>query len=304
MRRQFLATLFAFGVALSAGNASAHSVGVSGASGKQSAASTCNSCHSGGTAPTLALTGPLTLAVGQSGTYTFDVTTNQVTTGMNAAATTGVTMAAGTNTTLLNGEVTHPSPVAPSGGKATYTFAITAPATPQSITIYAAGLAANGANGSLGDLDATTTLVVTITGDAGVDAGTDTGTDAGVDAGTDAGTDAGKPDAATDAGRPDAGDAGRDGGTRIDAGDAGDAASTIDSGGSDATVTTDAPDVDGSGGGSRDAALGDSASGFFDGPPLDQVNEGCSLTAGAAGAPGAWLLLLGLAALRRRRARP
>src|SRR4051812_46557159 len=58
---------------LQAGAAHAYSAGVFGYSGKPPAAS-CTECHSG-SAPTVKLDGPASLAPGETATYTFDVVT-------------------------------------------------------------------------------------------------------------------------------------------------------------------------------------------------------------------------------------
>src|SRR5471032_3059497 len=50
----------------------AHDNGISGYSSKQGVI--CNQCHGGGTAPTVALTGPSTLTPGESAQYTFTIT--------------------------------------------------------------------------------------------------------------------------------------------------------------------------------------------------------------------------------------
>src|SRR3954447_6021115 len=67
MLRTALLSLSVSGLAFA--NASG-AIGYSGAPGTGS----CNDCHSGGAAPSVSLTGPDTLAAGQSGTYTFTVT--------------------------------------------------------------------------------------------------------------------------------------------------------------------------------------------------------------------------------------
>jgi hypothetical protein len=145
---------------LSASPALAYKAGAVGFSGMNGM--TCSPCHSGGTAPTVMLSGPSALMRGQTGSYTFTITTNAKTTGMGAAATTGLPLVAGTGTQEAGDELVQAAPRAPVAGKATYQFSMTAPNAPGSITIWAAGLAANGNNVATGDEVATTTLSVAI----------------------------------------------------------------------------------------------------------------------------------------------
>lgn len=172
--------------------------GISGFSGK-SAGTHCGSCHTGGAAPTVTLTGPTTLMPGATGSYTVRVTGGP---GQNAgvdAALAGVNSGqavfmAGTGTRLLNGEVVHNAAASMTGGSATFAFTVRAPMTNGVFTLNVAGLSANNNDAPSGDGVATAALNVT------VGTGTGTTSDAGtppppppVDAGTvapvvDAGT--------------------------------------------------------------------------------------------------------------------
>ena len=86
--------------------ASATANGISGFSGKTG--STCTPCHSNGTAPTVTLTGPTSVASGSTNTYTFMVG-GSGNGGLDVAASAG-TFTAGTGTKVLSGEIVHNSP--------------------------------------------------------------------------------------------------------------------------------------------------------------------------------------------------
>ncbi len=154
----------------------------------------CNdpSCHSGGAAPTLTLTGPDTLAVGQVGTYRLVIGTGaQVQWGQAVASVMpgAATIKSGT------GMVDSPYSSFPEVGSAAtgpikdYTFTVT-PLRGGSLTIYYAGLAANG-GGKGGDGYARATKIITVTG----------GTTPPADAGPTP-PDGGLPPTTTDGGKP------------------------------------------------------------------------------------------------------
>lgn len=181
-------TAAVFGVLVSA-SVFATPAGISGFSGK-SAGSNCGACHTGGAAPTVAVTGPTTLAAGATGSYTVTITGGA---GANAgvdAAFSGATSAAaaftaGTGTKVLNGELVQSAAKPFAAGTATFTFTVKAPTAGGMFTLNVAGLSANNNNGPDGDGFATATLNITVPG-GGADAGTPAA-DAGsgpVDAGT------------------------------------------------------------------------------------------------------------------------
>jgi hypothetical protein len=184
--------------------AHAHSAGIDGFSSKTNG-KTCNNCHSGGTAPTVAFSGPMSLAAGSKATYTFTVTTGATLTGLDVAATNGVSLAAGTNTQVRNSEITHTAGgVKTAGaGKVAYTFDVQAPATPPdagSIQLWGDGLAANGNGANTGDRSKAGTMMITITpASTTMDSGTsgDAGTQPPADAGSTPGDDAGSGNATT-----------------------------------------------------------------------------------------------------------
>lgn len=142
--------------------ASANSGGIGNYSGKSGA--NCGTCHTGGAAPTVAITGPTTLAAGAQGTYTLTVTTTLPKTGADIAASDGATLGAGTNLKASSNDVVQNSPVATASGAATYTFTATAPTSGTTMTLYGCGVGADGNGGQTGDGAAVTTLAVTVTG--------------------------------------------------------------------------------------------------------------------------------------------
>jgi hypothetical protein len=153
----------------SPGSAWAHSGGVTGYSGNPATntGQICTNCHTAsGTAPNLTLTGPTSLAPSSSGVYTLTITGGAaVDGGLDVSATAGTLQATGSNTKLLNGEVTQTSAISFTSGSLVFTFTLVAPSSAGSLTLYAAGLSANG-SGSSGDNAAATTLAVTVTASA------------------------------------------------------------------------------------------------------------------------------------------
>jgi uncharacterized protein (TIGR03382 family) len=169
-------------------SAFASSTGVSGYSGKN-AAQTCNTCHSGGTAPTVELTGPTTLAAGATGQYVLTIRGGAAVVGGTniAVSNTAASLEPGAGMKKMGSEITHTSPKNFASGEVRFDFSVVAPASGGTLTIFGAGNSANNSAGQQGDMGATTTLNVTITGGSG--GGTDGGT-GGPDAGpgTDPGT--------------------------------------------------------------------------------------------------------------------
>lgn len=138
--------------------------GITSYSGKQGG-NTCNQCHAGGTAPTVAITGPSTLMPGASATYTVTISGGAaVRAGLNAAVS-GGTLIAGSGTQVMGGEVTHSAPGMFNAGTAAFSFTLTAPATSSTLRLYVAGLSASGGNAEMGDMDGSATLEVQV-GDA------------------------------------------------------------------------------------------------------------------------------------------
>jgi hypothetical protein len=128
---------------------------------------TCNRCHTGGTAPTVTLTGPATLTAGQSASYTLTITGGAgVRAGMNVAASVAEAqlLPGGADTTAFSGELHHSSPKAFASGKASFTFTLQAPPYAGAVRLFAAGNSCNGNGNDSGDRAGLTTLDVTVTG--------------------------------------------------------------------------------------------------------------------------------------------
>ena len=161
--RRLFASFVCLAMTTIAASAFAYGGGATGYTGKQEGRS-CNSCHSGGTAPQVTITGPDSLAAGATGDFTMVVSTNQSKAAGGIAATDGTTLTAGTNLHDEDGELTHNSGAATvSGGKATFSFKLTAPANGTTLRIFAVGLAANG-SGTGGDKATQITKDIAITG--------------------------------------------------------------------------------------------------------------------------------------------
>lgn len=159
-------------------DASAHP-GITGYSGKpyNGLSETCTTnCHAkGGAAPTLTITVPQTVQAGSTNGVTIVVAGNKVRTSMNAAFSDGVKTIKGTNTDtpLPMQEPTEVGAVVPppNGATGTYQFSFIAPNVNGPITMWVAGMAANG-SGTGGDGVANATRTITVTGaDAGAGAG-------------------------------------------------------------------------------------------------------------------------------------
>ena len=126
----------------------------------------CNGCHSGGTAPTVALSAASsTVLPGSVSAITFTVTSrggSQSAGGFNASAT-GGTLAAGTRSQLVGSELTHGGGrLSNTSGAATWTFNWTAPTAEGTYTLRAAGNSVNANGGTSGDSSATTTLAIVV----------------------------------------------------------------------------------------------------------------------------------------------
>jgi len=145
----------------------------------------CSECHApGAPAAEVAITGPGELAPGETGTFTVTISGGPATVGgFNLSSTDGVgslgTQSA--DSRLFFGEITHTEPKAFADGAAAFTFTWTAPADAQAVTLYAAGLSANGDGTNSGDSVASTTFGVDVTnsgeepsGDADGDGDVDT----------------------------------------------------------------------------------------------------------------------------------
>ncbi|WP_141592195.1 MXAN_6652 family MXYO-CTERM-anchored protein [Myxococcus sp. AB056] len=178
--RSYLASLGVAGVVsacLVSGSAFANSMGISGRSGKQGSSLTCAECHTGGSAPTVTIEGPTTLAPGATGNYTLVVRGGPAAgAGYNVAVSdNGGTLNPGTGSYKLSGEVTHKNIQAFSGGEARFDFTLVAPSTPGTVTLYGAGNSVNENGTDQGDASAATTLNVNVATGGGDGGGGDDG---------------------------------------------------------------------------------------------------------------------------------
>ena len=149
-----LVILVSFAVIYSSIPASASSNGITGFSGKSG--STCTSCHSNGTAPTVTLTGPTTVASGSTNSYTLTVggTGNK---GLDVAASAG-TFTAGTGTKVQNSEITQTSP----STTGSWTFSWTAPVVTSTTTATLWAAAVNGFSGGTGTVQQAITVTAPV----------------------------------------------------------------------------------------------------------------------------------------------
>lgn len=157
------------GVLAIAVQASAFSAGVSsnffGAGG-------CNTCHSGGSTPTVTLTGPTTVSADSTNQYTLQIAVigGQNRGGLNVATSDGVFAVGGgasSGTQIMagqggRGEVTHTNPKTASGSFITFSFLWTAPSSPTIVTLDGWGNAVDGNGNTTGDKATLATLDVTV----------------------------------------------------------------------------------------------------------------------------------------------
>jgi len=133
----------------------------------------CNNtnCHSGGTKPTVSLTGPLSVLPGSTSVYTLTINNpaTQPKGGFNVAAPGGIFSTGGPDSaqtqTLANGstgalEITHLGAKAALSGVTTFTFQWTAPNSFTSVTLTCWGNAVNFDHTNLGDAAGLSSLVV------------------------------------------------------------------------------------------------------------------------------------------------
>lgn len=167
MRRLLSIALVSAATTLSI-DASATSGGITGFSGKGASVCSQASCHvsTGAAAPTLTITGPETLVAGATTDFTLELSTTLAKGSVDIAGSDGVKLAAGTNLQVNGAELTHTAGgVAAAGGKVTFTFKATAPASGTKMTLFAAGLGSDGV-GTAGDGTGKTTKEVAVTGGA------------------------------------------------------------------------------------------------------------------------------------------
>ncbi|WNG39687.1 hypothetical protein F0U61_42945 [Archangium violaceum] len=144
----------------------ANSGGMTGYSGKTS--QTCTMCHSGGTAPTVEISGPTSLEAGATGQYTLIIRGPGQKGGFNVAVdNTAASLEAGEGSKKVSGELTHSAPKSASAGEVRFPFTLVAPQSAGTVQIFGAGNSVNGDNNITLDGVATTTASVTITGGTG-----------------------------------------------------------------------------------------------------------------------------------------
>jgi len=143
-------------------SASAFPGGATGYSG--SGGKTCTQCHGGGAVPTAALTGLGSVAPGATNTYVLTIGGGQKKYGaLDVSASAGALIAFESGTKLSNGEITHTTRKAVDGsGNVSFSFKWTAPSSAGTVTMYAAGLSANGDGGTGSDGTKATTLSVKV----------------------------------------------------------------------------------------------------------------------------------------------
>ncbi|ATB28612.1 MXAN_6652 family MXYO-CTERM-anchored protein [Melittangium boletus] len=155
----------ALAVSLLSTSAFAYPKGIIGFSGKSDA--TCTTCHQPGAAvPTVEISGPSKLAVGETGQYTFIIRGGPAKVGgagiAVSDATASLTAVTGAGLMRSNGELIQ-TPAKPfTNEELRFDFAVVAPTSAGSFTLFAAGNSANGDGLNTGDGIAHTKLDVTV----------------------------------------------------------------------------------------------------------------------------------------------
>ncbi len=137
--------------------------GVEGYSGQQG--STCVSCHDSGAAvPTVTFEGPATVQPGQSQQYTVVITGGPASEGGIGISVDDptATLQPGEGSRLRGRELSHSSPKPFAAGEVRFPFTVVAPSGPGVMTLYAAGMSANGTGGTSGDGVGTSQLQVQV----------------------------------------------------------------------------------------------------------------------------------------------
>ncbi len=148
-------------------NVFSYSAGINGYSSNPTtnAGNSCMQCHSGGTNPTINLSGPISVQPGTINTYTLTISGGQQDSGgLDISADAGTLINTLANTQLQSGEITHTQRAAAAGdGTVSWNFNWQAPTTSGTYTIYSAGLSTNGDFGTSGDGLATSATVIDVT---------------------------------------------------------------------------------------------------------------------------------------------
>jgi len=156
-----LISIGSFGTASGRAPLLPRSTGISGYSGEFGV--TCNVCHSGGTAPTVTLSGPVYVLRGSTRNYSLLISGGQqIAAGLDVSVDSGALVASESGTHLDMGEVTHDQPRnVDSNGNATFTFDFVAPKKLKTLTMYASGNSVDLSGTNKGDRSASTTLAIT-----------------------------------------------------------------------------------------------------------------------------------------------
>ncbi|WNG24651.1 hypothetical protein F0U62_11925 [Cystobacter fuscus] len=159
--RASLGTVGVISACLFSTSALANSSGITGQSGKDG--STCNTCHSGGSAPTVEISGPATLEPNATGQYTLIIKGGAARVGgMNIAVdNAAAVLQAGEGSQKIGKEITHNGLKAFTNDELRFDFSLVAPAS-GTVKLFAAGNSANGDYNSTGDRSSTATLDVTV----------------------------------------------------------------------------------------------------------------------------------------------
>ena len=148
--------------------AGARRSGIAGFSGNPATngGATCNQCHSGGLAPSVDLTGPTIVAVGETRSYSLSISGGQeVACSLGVSAAVGTLTAVETGTRLREGEVTHTSKrFVDANGECLYGFDWTAPAFGGTFRLYASGNSVNFDGQLTGDRATSVWLEIEVTG--------------------------------------------------------------------------------------------------------------------------------------------
>ncbi len=129
------------------------STGISGYSGKRGVTCSYSYCHSGGSAPTVTLHGPLYVTKGATRLYQLRISGGQkVAGGLDVAVDAGTLSTVEDGTQILSGEVTHTTPrLVDSNLEVLFSFGWSAPPAPQAVTMWGAGNSVNLNGSSYGD---------------------------------------------------------------------------------------------------------------------------------------------------------
>ncbi|MBI3563062.1 MAG: c-type cytochrome [Gammaproteobacteria bacterium] len=129
---------------------------------------TCATCHSGGVAPSINLSGPTVVRPGTINNYTLTISGGQQNSGgLNISASSGTLISTLANTKLQVGELTHTArATAAVDGTVTWNFSWQSPASLGSYVIYSAGLSTNANSSTTGDGVANIATAVTVSNTA------------------------------------------------------------------------------------------------------------------------------------------